>query len=72
MQPHQLAAQVAAIPSQSEAIDRCTWAIELLRIEHTLSLIESTRGPEAAELRRYWRARALDLSQRLQQPAQAA
>jgi hypothetical protein len=63
---------VAAIPSQVDAVERCTWAIELLRIEHTLTLIQSMRGPEVRELERYWRARSADLSQRLQQPAQAA
>lgn len=66
MQAHQLAAEVAAIPSQSEATDRCLWALELLRIEDTLKLLESMRGPEAAELRRWWRGRSSDLSQRLQ------
>jgi hypothetical protein len=66
MQAHQLATEVAAIPSQSEAIDRCQWAMELIRIEQTLSMIDSMRGPEARELRNWWRARHADLSGRLQ------
>lgn len=63
--PSQLAAEIAAIPSQSEAIDRCEWALELVRIQRTLDVLEGLRGPDVRELAAWWNGRRRDLEERL-------